>query len=64
MREDNTRPKGLPFGADYYKDLGKNQQQSERGTSNDNTTTMEATIRKDGDKIFNKKKTRRRTRIQ
>ena len=55
MREDNTKPKGLPFGADYYKDLGKNQQQSERETSNDNTTTKEATIRKDGDKIFNKR---------
>ena len=55
MREDNTKPKGLPFGPDYYKDLGKNQQQSERETSNDNTTTKEATIRKDGDKIFNKR---------
>ena len=55
MREDNTKPKGLPFGPDYYKDLGKNQQQSEGETSNNNTTTLEATNRKDEDKIFNKR---------
>ena len=30
MKENNTKFKELPFDADYDKDLGKNQQQSER----------------------------------
>ena len=55
MKEDNTKSNGLPFGPDYYKDFGKNQQQSEGETSNKNITTLEATNRKDGDKTFNKR---------
>ena len=56
MKGDNTKFEGLPFGPDYYnKDLGKNQQQSEGEISNNNTTTLEATNRKDEDKNFNKR---------
>ena len=56
MKEDNTKFKGLSFWPEYYdKDLGKNQQQSEGEIFNNKTTTLEATERKDGDKIFNKK---------
>ncbi len=35
--------------------IGKNQQQSEGEIFNKNATILEATERKDGDKIFNKK---------
>ena len=56
MKEDNTKFKCLPFGPEYFdNDLSKSQQKSEGETLNKNTTTLEATDRKDGDKIFNKR---------
>ncbi len=56
MKEGNTKIQDLPFGIDYYnKEFDKPKHQSAGETLNKNKTTLEATNRKDEDKIFNER---------
>lgn len=56
MEEDNNNTQGLPFGPDYYKDLGIEKILSEGDPSNNMKNTSETTNKKDEENIFNKRK--------
>ena len=56
MEEDNNNTQGLPFGPDYYKDLGVEKILSEGDPSINIKNTSETTNKKDEENIFNKRK--------
>ena len=56
MVDDNINTESLPFGQDYYKDLGIEKISSEGDPSNNMKNTYETTNKKDEENIFNKRK--------